>query len=170
MKIEANKVVTIVYELEIGEGEEREMIEIVEDDEPMIFIQGLSGLPEKFEEHLDGMMAGYDFKFSISAEDGYGEPDPEAIIDFPMDNFKIENGKIPDGMLELGNMIPFSNEDGNQMTGRIVEINDKVVFLDFNHPLAGQEMHFKGKVIAIRDATPDEIAHGHVHGEGGVTH
>ncbi len=170
MKIEANKVVKIVYELEIGEGNNKEMLEIVQDDEPMVFIQGMSGLPEAFEAQLDGLQAGDEFKFSVNAADGYGEPAPEAIIDFPIENFKIEDGKVPEGMLEIGNMIPFSNDEGNRMNGRIVEITDEFVILDFNHPLAGQNMHFSGKVLGVRDATKDEIAHGHVHGEGGVIH
>lgn len=170
MKIEANKVVKIVYELEIGDGNNKEMLEIVQDDEPMVFIQGMSGLPEAFEAQLDGLQAGDEFKFSVDAADGYGEPDPEAIIDFPIENFKIEDGKVPEGMLEIGNIIPFSNDEGNRMNGRIVEITDEFVILDFNHPLAGQNMHFTGKVLGVRDATKDEIAHGHVHGEGGVVH
>lgn len=170
MKIETNKVVKIIYELEIGSETNREMLEIVQDDEPMVFIQGMSGLPEAFEAQLNGLQAGDEFKFSVDAADGYGEPDPEAIIDFPIENFKIEDGKIPEGMLEIGNMIPFSNDEGNRMNGRIVEITDEFVILDFNHPLAGQNMHFTGKVLGVRDATKEEIAHGHVHGEGGVVH
>lgn len=170
MKVEANKVVKIIYELEIGGDNDREILEIVEDDEPMVFIQGMSGLPEAFEAQINGLQAGDEFKFSVDAAEGYGDPDPEAIIDFPIENFKIENGEIPEGMLEIGNIIPFSNEDGNRMNGRIIEITKEAVILDFNHPLAGQNMHFSGKVLAIRDATKEEIAHGHVHGEGGVVH
>lgn len=170
MKVEANKVVKIIYELEIGDENDREMLEIVEEDEPMVFIQGMSGLPEAFEGQINGLQAGDEFKFSVDASEGYGDPDPEAIIDFPIENFKIEDGEIPEGMLEIGNMIPFSNEDENKMNGRIIEVTEETVILDFNHPLAGQNMHFTGKVLAVRDATKDEIAHGHVHGEGGVVH
>jgi len=170
MKIEANKVVKIIYELEIGNENDREMLEIVEEDEPMVFIQGMSGLPEAFEAQINGLLAGDEFKFSVEAAEGYGDPDPEAIIDFPIENFKIEDGEIPEGMLEIGNMIPFSNEDGNKMNGRIIEITEETVILDFNHPLAGQNMHFSGQVLSVRDATKEEIAHGHVHGEGGVVH
>jgi FKBP-type peptidyl-prolyl cis-trans isomerase SlyD len=170
MKVEANKVVKIIYELEIGDENDREMLEIVEEDEPMVFIQGMSGLPEAFEVQINSLQAGDEFKFSVDASEGYGVPDPEAIIDFPIENFKIEEGEIPEGMLEIGNMIPFSNEDGNKMNGRIIEVTEETVILDFNHPLAGQNMHFTGKVLAVRDATNEEIAHGHVHGEGGVVH
>lgn len=170
MKIEAKKVVKLIYELQIGEIDQMELLEIVNEDEPMVFIQGLSGLPEAFEEQLNGLQAGDVFKFTVNAEDGYGEPDPEAIVDFPIENFKIEDGKIPEGMLEIGNIIPFSNDEGNRMDGKIIEIQDEIVLLDFNHPLAGQTMHFEGKVLAVRNATKEEIAHGHVHGEGGVNH
>jgi FKBP-type peptidyl-prolyl cis-trans isomerase SlyD len=170
MKVEANKVVKIIYELEIGDENDREMLEIVEEDEPMVFIQGMSGLPEAFEVQINSLQAGDEFKFSVDASEGYGDPDPEAIIDFPIENFKIEEGEIPEGMLEIGNMIPFSNEDGNKMNGRIIEVTEETVILDFNHPFAGQNMHFTGKVLAVRDATNEEIAHGHVHGEGGVVH
>lgn len=170
MKIEANKVVKVTYELYVGNDDEREIVEIAGEDDPMVFIHGLSGLPEKFEENLLGLSANDTFDFSISPEDGYGEIDEEALVDFPMEHFKIEDGKVPEGMLEIGNLIPFSNEEGNRMTGRVAEIHDDYVMLDFNHPLAGQTMHFIGKVESIRNATPDEIAHGHVHGEGGVIH
>jgi FKBP-type peptidyl-prolyl cis-trans isomerase SlyD len=170
MKVEANKVVKIIYELEIGDENDREMLEIVEEDEPMVFIQGMSGLPEAFEVQINSLQAGDEFKFSVDASEGYGDPDPEAIIDFPIENFKIEEGEIPEGMLEIGNMIPFSNEDGNKMNGRIIEVTEETVILDFNHPLAGQNMHFTGKVLAVRDATNEASAHGHVHGEGGVVH
>lgn len=96
MKVEANKVVKIIYELEIGDENDREMLEIVEEDEPMVFIQGMSGLPEAFEVQINSLQAGDEFKFSVDASEGYGDPDPEAIIDFPIENFKIEEGEIPE--------------------------------------------------------------------------
>ncbi len=170
MKIESKKVVKLVYELYVGENNNREIVEIAGDDDPMVFIHGHSGLPDEFEGNLIGLEANDTFDFSISPENGYGEIDNEALIDFPINNFKIEDGKIPEGMLEIGNFIPFANEDGNKMTGRVTEVFDDYVILDFNHPLAGQTMHFTGKILSIRNATPDEISHGHVHGEGGIVH
>ncbi len=170
MKIESSKVVKLVYELYIGEGDARELVEIAGDDDPMVFIHGLSGLPEAFEQNLIGLSPGDKFDFTVSSEDGYGDIDEEALVDFPIEHFKIEDGKIPDGMLEIGNFIPFANEEGNKMTGRVTEVFPDYVILDFNHPLAGQTMHFTGKVISVRKANPDELSHGHVHGEGGVIH
>lgn len=171
MKIAPNTVVSLTYELYVGE--DRETIEIVGEDEPMVFIHGISGLPEGFENHLVGLSAGDTFDFTVDAESGYGEIDEEAIVEMALDMFKIEeDGSIPAGMLEEGNFIPFTNEDGHKMTGRVVEVleNDGVVVLDFNHPLAGKIMHFNGSVLSVREATQSELDHGHVHGEGGVHH
>ena len=170
MKIEPNKVVTAIYELYVGEGEDRDIIEVSDENDPIVFIHGISGLPEAFEKNLLGLSVGDAFNFSINAEDGYGEVDPEALIDFPIEQFKIEDGNIPEGMLEIGNFIPFSNEEGNRMNGRVVEVHPDFVMLDFNHPLAGETMHFNGKILAIREANADELSHGHVHGHGGVEH
>ena len=170
MKIEEKKVVKLVYELYVGESEEREIVEVAGEDEPMVFIHGLSGLPEKFEHQLIGLSANDNFEFSISPEDGYGDFDEEALVDFPIEQFKIENGEIPEGMLEIGNFIPFANDEGNKMNGQVKEVFSDYVILDFNHPLAGQTMHFIGSVISVRNATPDELSHGHVHGEGGIVH
>lgn len=170
MKVEANKVVTASYELYVGEDEDREIIEVSDETDPIVFIHGMSGLPEAFERNLTGLSVGDAFEFSVSPEEGYGEVDTEALIDFPIEHFKIDDGKIPDGMLEIGNFIPFSNEEGHRMNGRVVEVHPDLVMLDFNHPLAGETLHFKGKILGIRNANPDEIAHGHVHGHGGVIH
>lgn len=170
MKVEAQKVVTVTYELYVGDNDEREIIEVSDESDPIVFIHGLSGLPEAFEKNLLGLSAGDTFEFSVSPEEGYGDVDSEALIDFPIDNFKIEDGAIPEGMLDLGNYIPFSNEEGQRMNGRVVEVQTDIVLLDFNHPLAGETLHFKGKVQAIRNANPDELDHGHVHGHGGVHH
>src|SRR6218665_261425 len=119
MKVEAKKVVTANYELYIGDGDEREIIEVSDESDPIVFIHGMSGLPEAFERNLIGLSVGDAFEFSVSAEEGYGEVDTEALIDFPIENFKIDDGKVPDGMLEIGNFIPFSNEEGHRMNGRV---------------------------------------------------
>lgn len=170
MKISQNKVVAVTYELAIKEqDEEFEVIEIVEDDEPMVFIYGMSGLPEGFENQLEGLEAGSSFEFSVSAEEGYGEFDPDALVDLPIDIFKID-GEIDKEMLEVGNFLPMTDDQGNQLRGKVEAVNDFFVKMNFNHPLADKEMFFKGKVLSVREATASELDHGHVHGEGGVEH
>lgn len=170
MEISHNRVVALTYELSIKEAnDEMEIIEVVDADEPMVFIVGMSGLPEGFENQLIGLKAGDNFEFSVSAEEGYGEFDPEAVVDLPIDIFKID-GEIDREMLEIGNFLPMTDDQGNQMRGKVEAVNEFFVTMNFNHPLADKEMFFKGKVENVREATESELDHGHVHGDGGVIH
>jgi FKBP-type peptidyl-prolyl cis-trans isomerase SlyD len=73
-------------------------------------------------------------------------------------------------MFQVGAMIPMSDSEGNHMQGKIVEVDEENVKMDFNHPLAGTDLHFQGEILDIREATEDELAHGHVHGEHGHQH
>jgi FKBP-type peptidyl-prolyl cis-trans isomerase SlyD len=172
MQITEKKVVTLTYELYVdGSSEEEfEIVEVVGEDQPMVFLVGYSGLPEDFEAQLEGLKENDSFDFVLEPQQGFGDFSEEDIAEFPLDMFKIENDEIPEDLLELGNFVPFTNEDGSQITGRVYEVKDEVVLIDFNHPLAGRTLKFEGKVLKIREATPEELAHGHVHGEGGVQH
>lgn len=170
MPIAKNNVVFISYQLAFpDEDGQPDVVEIVDENEPMVFIHGLSGLPEAFEKNLLGLNEGDNFDFSISAEDAYGNVDPNAIIQLPKSIFQAE-GQIADDILKLGNFIPMTDDQGNRMQGLVVAIEDETVTMDFNHPLAEKTLIFQGKILKIREATPEEIAHGHVHGEGGVHH
>ncbi|MFD2515777.1 peptidylprolyl isomerase [Pontibacter locisalis] len=170
MKIENNKVVTLTYELRItDENGEQNLVETANEEHPMVFIYGMSGLPEQFEDSLEGKNAGDTFDFKLKPEEGYGDINPDAIVDLPKNVFEVE-GSIPDNMLEEGNFIPMADSEGNQLQGRVIAVKDDSVTMDFNHPLAGKALSFKGKVENVREATQEEIDHGHVHGEGGVHH
>lgn len=170
MKIEKNRVVTLTYELRItDENGEPSLVETADKEHPMVFIYGMSGLPDQFEEKLEGLDTGATFDFRLSAEDGYGDFDENALVDLPLAVFEVE-GAVPDNMLEEGNFIPMSDSEGNHLQGRVVEVSGESVKMDFNHPLAGKELSFKGKVEDVREATSEELEHGHVHGEGGHHH
>ncbi|MEY3957198.1 MAG: Peptidylprolyl isomerase [Bacteroidota bacterium] len=170
MPIAQNNVVFISYQLAFpDENEQPDVVEIVDEKEPMVFIHGLSGLPEAFEKNLLGLNEGDTFDFSISAEDAYGNVDPNAIIQLPKSIFQAE-GQTADDILQIGNFIPMTDDQGNRMQGLVVAIEGESVTMDFNHPLAEKTLMFQGKILKIREATPEEIAHGHVHGEGGVHH
>ncbi len=170
MPIAKNNVVFISYQLAFpDEDGQPDVVEIVDENEPMVFIHGLSGLPEAFEENLLGLNEGDTFDFSISAEDAYGNVDPNAIIELPKSIFQVE-GQNADDILQIGNFIPMTDDQGNRMQGLVVSIEGETVTMDFNHPLAEKTLMFQGKILKIREATPEEIAHGHVHGEGGVHH
>lgn len=171
MKIEPRTVVSLSYELRVNdeEGTEPEMVEKVESGEPLVFLYGSGNMLEKFEQHINGLAQGDAFSFSLKPEEGYGEFDQEAVVRLPLQIFEVD-GKLDEEMLQEGNMLPMTDEDGNQMQGRVLEVNDDSVLMDFNHPLAGMNMHFNGKVVGIREATLEELTHKHAHGPGGVHH
>lgn len=171
MKIADHTVVSLVYELSIANPEEDfELVEVVSPEEPFFFLYGHSGLPEDFEKSLEGKTAEDTFDFDLDPQKGFGVYSENDISDFELDFFKVDEGKVPEGLLELGNFVPFTNEAGHQVIGKVIEVTSDSVTVDFNHPLAGKKLHFVGKVLGVRAASKDEIDHGHVHGEGGVHH
>jgi FKBP-type peptidyl-prolyl cis-trans isomerase SlyD len=168
--IAQNSVVTLTYDLSVtDENQQKVLVEQAEADEPMVFLFGHSGLPEEFESQLDGKSAGDSFSFSLTPEQGYGDYDQQAVVEIPKQVFEI-NGQVDDQMLQVGNYLPMADDEGNHMQAKVVEIGDEQVTMDFNHPLAGMVMHFDGKIQEVRPATAEELAHGHVHGEGGHQH
>ncbi|MDO7873622.1 FKBP-type peptidyl-prolyl cis-trans isomerase [Hymenobacter sp. ASUV-10] len=168
--ISENTVVTITYDLSVtDENQQKVLVESAEADAPMVFIFGLSGLPEEFERQLDGKNAGDSFSFSLTPEQAYGEYDQQAVVEIPKEVFLID-GKLDEEMLQPGNFLPMADNEGNHMQAKVVSIGDTNVQMDFNHPLAGMVMHFDGKVESVRPATAEELDHGHVHGEGGHHH
>lgn len=170
MKVEKNNVVTLTYSLRIPDQDgDMDVVEVVTEQDPMLFIQGISGLPEGFESQIEGLVPGDTFDFTVEAEEGYGEFDPEAVVELPKTVFQTDEVN-QDELLQIGNIIPMTNEDGERMHGQVVELKEEVVVMNFNHPLAGKAMHFEGQIISVRPATAEEIDHGHVHGEGGHHH
>jgi FKBP-type peptidyl-prolyl cis-trans isomerase SlyD len=144
-------------------------VESVNQEEPLVFIFGSSGFPEKFENELDGLEEGKSFKFDLDIEEAYGPKDAQAVVRLPKDIF-IEDGKFDESKFKPGTIVPMSDADGNIMPSKILEVTDQDLLMDFNHPLAGLDLFFEGKILQVRDATKEEIAHGHVHGAGGHHH
>lgn len=155
MKIGTNKVVALSYTLEV----DGDVMETVKADKPMEFIFGTGYLLPKFEENVINKEVGESFDFKLSAKEGYGEENPDAIVELPKDMFMVD-GNIEEGLLTVGNVLPMQDSDGNRLQGSIDEIKDEVVVMNFNHPLAGADLHFTGTVVAVRDATPQELSHG----------
>ncbi|MBT2557594.1 FKBP-type peptidyl-prolyl cis-trans isomerase [Hymenobacter sp. ISL-91] len=169
-QISANKVVTITYDLSVtDENQEKVLVESADTDAPMVFLFGQSGLPEEFERQLADKNAGDAFSFSLTPEQAYGDYDAQAVVEIPRSVFEID-GQTDEEMLQVGNFLPMADNQGHHMQGKVVEISDDAVKMDFNHPLAGMVMHFDGNVADVREATAEEMDHGHVHGEGGHQH
>jgi len=166
MKIANNAVVSVSYKLHANlPQEEKKHIETTDNAHPLTFLFGVGGLIPGFERNLDGLSPGDKFNFTLDASEAYGETDPNAVINLPIDIFKVDN-VIDFEVLKTGNVLPMSDHEGNRMNGKVVSFNDKDVTMDFNHPLAGQALHFTGEVVDIRTASEEEISHGHAHSPG----
>lgn len=161
MTISNDKVVTLVYQLRV-DNKEGDIVETVQEDKPFVFLSGAGLMLPKFEENLAGLKAGDNFEFTLKCEDAYGLATEEAVMELPKNIFEVE-GKIEEGLLAEGNVIPMQNEDGQKFNGVVVELKDETVTMDFNHPLAGDDLHFSGNIIEVREATKEEIEHKHVH-------
>jgi len=170
MQITKNKVVAVTYELSTKDESGQDiLLEKADNSHPMVFLFGHSGLPEKFESELDGKKTGDAFKFKLETEEAYGDFEQEAVVRLPLDVFKVE-GKFEPKDFPVGTFVPMSDSDGNVMQGKVIEVTDKDIQMDFNHPLAGMDLYFDGSVMEVREASEEEISHGHVHGPGGHHH
>ena len=168
MTIDVNKVVSVNYTLKNkGTGEQ---VEKTSTDNPFVFLFGAGGLLPDFESNLKGKKAGDQFDFFIDAANGYGVRHEDHVVMIPIAAFQGEDGKLDDENVKVGVTLPMVDNEGNRMYGQVLEINSEFVKMDFNHPLAGQDLHFLGDVLEVREATEDELAHGHVHGPHGHHH
>jgi FKBP-type peptidyl-prolyl cis-trans isomerase SlyD len=168
MIIENNKVVLCHYTLREGEAA-GPLIESTEGSEPLGYIHGIGMMIPLFEQNLAGKKAGDAFEFGIKAADAYGEYDETAAAMIPKNAFNLE-GLNPDDIFIEGEILPLQDEHGQMMQGLIVKVNPDTVEVDFNHPMAGIDLYFTGQVDNVREATAEEITHGHVHGVGGHNH
>jgi FKBP-type peptidyl-prolyl cis-trans isomerase SlyD len=159
MRIEANKSVSAKYDLYVdGENQgELELMERATEERPLSFIYGVGMMLPKFEENLYGLQSGDSFEFTINDEDAYGPYDEEAVIDLDKKIFEVD-GKIDENVVFEGNVVPLMDTDGNRFNAQIVTVTDQIVTVDFNHPLAGQNLHFKGQVLEVREASEAELA------------
>ena len=167
MKIDANMVVSLTYKL--TDHKTGETIEETTAENPMLFLYGVGSIIPEFEQNLNGKVAGDMFKFAIDSENAYGNRSEEQIAMLPANIFNDEAGKFNEEIV-LGAMVPMSDNEGNHLRGIVLEIKDELVKMDFNHPLAGTDLHFEGTILEVRPATEEELEHGHAHGVHGHQH
>ncbi|GAP44591.1 FKBP-type peptidyl prolyl cis-trans isomerase [Lentimicrobium saccharophilum] len=168
MVISKNKVVSLTYELKLDNAE-GEVVDMADAAQPLVFLYGAGNMLPKFESNLAELKADDNFEFTLSSDDAYGPVIEEAVVDLPIDIFMVD-GKIDPDMLFVGNVIPMQDNEGRPLDGTVVSISDDKVKMDFNHPMAGKTLHFTGKILELREATAEEISHGHVHGPHGHHH
>jgi FKBP-type peptidyl-prolyl cis-trans isomerase SlyD len=168
MTIQDLTVVSLNYKL--SNHKTGEKIEETTAENPMVFLFGVGGIIPEFEDNIKGKQVGDLFDFSILAENAYGTPNEEMIVMIPINVFHDDQGQLDTNMFTVGAIVPMSDSEGNQLRGNILEVAPEYIKMDFNHPLAGTDLHFSGEILSIRPATKDEIDHGHVHGPGGHHH
>ena len=161
MPIGANKVVTMNFTLTDETGN---VLDSTDAGGPFSYISGTGTVLPKLEEAVSIMMIGTKKQLKLEAKDGYGEYNKDAVQAVGKENFP------EDFILEAGMEYMASNPDGVQMPFIITNVEDETVTVDFNHPLAGKNLNFDLELLDIRDATAEELAHGHVHGVGGHHH
>jgi FKBP-type peptidyl-prolyl cis-trans isomerase SlyD len=168
MTVGENKVVSMTYTLR-EESSTGQMIQKVTEDRPFVYLFGIGGLLPSFKANLEGLNAGDDFSFVLKKDQAYGLPSDQNIIRVDKKVFEID-GVFDEAAIKVGEIIPMEDEEGYPLSGRILEIADDTILIDFNHPLAGLDLHFEGKILEVREATHEELAHGHVHGAHGHHH
>ena len=168
MQADVKHVVTLSYELR-QDNEQGKVIEKTKTEQPFVFLFGMGQLLPDFEQNIKGLKKGENFSFGIPSDKAYGQPNPDAIVNIDKKAFVID-GKLADDLLEVGKVIPMRDEEGHPLNGKVVAVGDTEVKMDFNHPMAGTNLHFTGEVLEVREATQGELDHGHVHGPGGHQH
>lgn len=154
--IEQDKVATVHYTGTLPES--GEVFDSSRDRDPLSFLVGHKNMIPGFERELMGSKVGDKVEFTLSAEDAYGEHNPDAIQKVPVDMFGEITPEV--GMTLMSDLGPF----------RVTDIGDAEITVDFNHALAGKSLTFNVEVVNVRDASEEEISHGHAHGVGGVHH
>ena len=157
--VQKDVVVSMEYSLQV-DGEE---IDSSKGQDPLQFLVGHGNIISGLEREMMGMKVGESKDVVVQPADGYGEYDDEAFMDVP-------RGEFPQDMpVEEGLELSVRDDQGQSRYARIDSIEGDVVTLNFNHPLAGDELHFNVKIVDLRDPTSEELEHGHVH-QGGHHH
>ena len=158
MKIENQTVVKATYSLYInGEGGKEELMEQATEQAPLVWCQGEGMMLPAFEAQMAGKEAGETFDFVLAAKDAYGEYLQEGLMDLPKKMFFNGDGEFDDERVYVGAIVPMNTTDGQIVKAQVCEITDDQVTIDLNHPYAGEDLHFKGKILELREATPAEL-------------
>ena len=156
--IENLKVVSATYELYInGEDGKEELMEKATEEAPLTWCQGEGMMLPAFEAQMAGKEKGDSFDFVLKAADAYGEYIQEGLMDLPKKMFFNGDGEFDEERVYVGAIVPMNTVDGQIVKAQVCEITDDQVTIDLNHPYAGEDLHFKGVILSIRDVTEGEL-------------
>ncbi len=162
MTIQKDKIVSMHYHL--TNTNDGQVLDSSQGSDPLTYLHGSGTIIPGLERALDGLDVGATKTVQVAPADAYGEFDEEMVQTLPRQDFDgIEN-------LEVGMRLQAQDQDGNEFVVHVASIENDTVVIDGNHPLAGVPLTFDIEIVAVRDATAEELEHGHAHGEGGHHH
>lgn len=153
MKIAENSFVSLSYELKVDGN----VVDASQEGRPLNFLFGKGMLLPQFEANVAGKGIGESFEFTLTPAEGYGEVVADAIVDLPKEVFTVD-GNFDATIVAVGETLPMMDNQGHQMYGKVIEVTESIVKMDFNHPMAGQTLNFTGSVLDVREATDADIA------------
>lgn len=157
-KINSGKYVELIYDLyAVNEDGTETLVHQSDPADPEKIVYGVTpGVIVPLEKALDGLEQGQPFDVVATAEESFGPVDPEKVVTLPKEIFEID-GKFDAEAIVPGVALPMMTADGFRLTGIVKEVKPTEVIMDFNHPLSGKNVHFKGTVLTVRDATEDDL-------------
>lgn len=165
--ISLNKVVSFHYQLyRVEDGERGKLLEESASDQPLVYLHGHQNIIPGLEDAMVGKKAGDKFQVSLEPEQAYGPRRPNAVQRVPIKHLHLANKRQ---RLAPGMIVSVQTDQGPRHA-MVVKAGKFTVDVDTNHPLAGMSLDYDIEIVSVRDAQPDEIAHGHVHGPGGHHH
>ncbi|MDX8339525.1 FKBP-type peptidyl-prolyl cis-trans isomerase [Draconibacterium sp. IB214405] len=156
LEIGKYKMVTLTYDLRIDDAN-GELVEQATTEQPLEFLYGAGMMLPKFESELIGLKQDDPFTITIGSTEAYGAVNNDAIVELPKNVFLV-NGEFDNELIQVGNTVPMMSSNGQRLNGLVLEVNDEIVKMDFNHPLAGEDLFFAGKVVEVREASDEEVA------------
>lgn len=160
MQVGKDKVVTIDYTLRDPDGQ---VLDTSQGRQPLTYLHGGGSIIPGLESALEGKSAGDQLNVNVPAEQAYGQRDDSLVQSVPRSAFRGVD------KIEVGMRFQAQGQSGPQIV-TVVEVADDTVTIDANHPLSGMPLNFDVTVVAVRDADPEEMQHGHAHGAGGHEH
>ena len=157
-----NKFIAVAYKLYAAGEKSLEFIEEATDEKPFVFISGFGFTLDEFEKQVIDLEKGAEFNFTLEPDQAFGPKDENLVMKLAKSILESD-GKFDAAKVKPGAMVPMQTEEGYRMDGLVVEVGDKEVTLDFNHQLAGERVKYAGRVLLVRDATPEELAPKHHH-------
>lgn len=156
-KIEPGKYVELGYDLYEVSPNGDKLVHQTDADDPEKIVFGVTrGVIVPLEKAIEGLEPGAVFDIVVKADEAFGQHDPEQVVTLPRDIFEVE-GKFDAEVVKPGAVLPMMTADGYRINGVVTSVTNDSVKMDFNHPLAGKDVRFKGNIITVRDSTPEDI-------------